>query len=72
MRVYLLVKENIYEICQAVGLSKDANGDECCESALQSREQHIKKERALSNICISALLTNYSTLYAMFKGFLNH
>jgi glycine dehydrogenase len=54
---------------RVVGISRDTFGDECYRLALQSREQHIKKERALSNICTSqALLANYATLYAMYKG----
>lgn len=52
-----------------VGKSIDASNIECYRLALQAREQHIKKERALSNICTSqALLANYSALYAMYLG----
>ena len=52
-----------------VGKSIDINNNDCYRLALQSREQHIKKDRALSNICTSqALLANYNTLYAMFMG----
>ena len=54
---------------RVVGISKDTFGEKCYRLALQSREQHIKKERALSNICTSqALLANYATLYAMYMG----
>ena len=54
---------------RVVGISRDNFGEECYRLALQSREQHIKKERALSNICTSqALLANYATLYAMYLG----
>lgn len=52
-----------------VGKTKDAFDNDCFRLALQAREQHIKKDKALSNICTSqALLANYNVLYAMTKG----